>query len=80
MTRHIEVEYLRPTPSGAAIRIEGSAVQSDGRKHRTEARILDSAGLTLAQARGLFIEVKARGTAVGQSQNHAPNPLLNPVR
>jgi len=69
MTRHIDVEYLRPTPSGAPIRIEGRTVQSDGRKHRTEARILDAAGVTLAQAKGLFIEVGARTAAMGRSPN-----------
>lgn len=63
MTRHLEVEYLRPVPSGAPLRIEGRAVQSDGRKHRTEARILNSAGDELAKAKGLFIEVKARDAA-----------------
>lgn len=63
MTRHLEVEYLRPVPSGAPIRIEGRTVQSDGRKHHTEARILDAADSELAKAKGLFIEVRQRGTA-----------------
>ena len=58
MTRHIEVEYLRPVPSRTPIRLEGRAVQSDGRKHRTEARILNVAGGELARAKGLFIEVR----------------------
>ncbi|MGH9606708.1 MAG: PaaI family thioesterase [Terracidiphilus sp.] len=69
MTRHIEVDYLRPTPSGAAIRIEGRTVQSDGRKHRTEARIVDAGGATLAQAKGLFIEVKPREAGAKQSED-----------
>ena len=60
MTRHLDVEYLRPVPSGAPLRIEGRAVQSDGRKHHTEARILNAAGDELARAKGLFIEVKPR--------------------
>ena len=63
MTRHIEVEYLRPVPSRASIRLEGRAVQSEGRKHRSEARILDAAGHELARAKGLFIEVRPRKTA-----------------
>lgn len=62
MTRHLEVEYLRPVPSGASLRIEGRTVQSDGRKHHTEARILDAAGSELAKAKGLFIEVRQRDT------------------
>lgn len=61
MTRHLEVEYLRPVPSRAPIRIEGRAIQSDGRKHRTEARILDASGTVLAQGKALFIEVNPSG-------------------
>lgn len=60
MTRHIEVEYLRPVPSRVPIRLEGRAVQSDGRKHRSEARILNADGDELARAKGLFIEVRPR--------------------
>ena len=64
MTRHIEVEYLRPVPSKAPIRLESRVVQSEGRKHRSEARILNAAGGELATAKGLFIEVRP-GDAVG---------------
>jgi uncharacterized protein (TIGR00369 family) len=63
MTRHLEVEYLKPVPSGARVRIEGRAVQSDGRKHHTEARILNDQGDTLAKAKGLFVEVRQRDAA-----------------
>lgn len=58
MTRHMEIDYLRPVPSGAPIRIEGHLVQSDGRKHETRARILDGDKQVLARAKGLFIEVR----------------------
>lgn len=71
MTRHMEVEYLRPVPSGTPIRIEGRAVQSDGRKHRTEARILNAAGDELARAKGLFIETRPRDAA--GTPGHAEN-------
>ena len=60
MTRHMEIDYRRPVPSGASIRIEGKIVRSDGRKHWAEARILDSEGTALAQGKGLFVEVNAR--------------------
>lgn len=63
MTRHMDVDYLRPVPSGTPIRLEGRAVQSDGRKHHTEARILNGAGEVLARAKGLFIEVKQRDSS-----------------
>jgi uncharacterized protein (TIGR00369 family) len=60
MTRHMEIDYRRPVPSGASIRMEGKIVRSDGRKHWAEARILDSEGTALAQGKGLFVEVNAR--------------------
>jgi uncharacterized protein (TIGR00369 family) len=58
MTRHMEVDYLRPVPSLSPIRIEGLYVRSEGRKHWTEARILDSDGKVLAKSKGLFVEVE----------------------
>jgi len=60
MTRHMEVEYLRPVPSNAPLRMEGQLVRSEGRKHWTEARILGAEGAQLATGKGLFIEVRAR--------------------
>ena len=58
MTRKMEVEYLRPVPSGAPLRIEGRVVRNEGRKHWAEAVIVDVGEKTLAHARGLFIEVQ----------------------
>jgi acyl-coenzyme A thioesterase PaaI-like protein len=60
MTRHMEVGYLRPVPSRTPLRLEGLVIRSEGRKHWTEARILDSEGVTLANAKGLFIEVRGK--------------------
>jgi uncharacterized protein (TIGR00369 family) len=60
MTRHMEVDYLRPVHSSVPIRIEGRLVRSDGRKHWAEAAVLSENGSKLATASGLFIEVKAR--------------------
>ena len=60
MTRHMEVEYLRPVPSGANVRLEGRLSRNEGRKHWAEAKILDADGTTLARGKGLFIEVKPR--------------------
>jgi uncharacterized protein (TIGR00369 family) len=59
MTRQMEINYLRPVPSGAPIRVEGRLVRSEGRKHWSEARIVDTRGHTLADAKGLFIEVRS---------------------
>jgi uncharacterized protein (TIGR00369 family) len=60
MTRKIEVDYLRPVPSVAEIRLEGRLVRSEGRKHWLEAKIVNSEGTTLAEGKGLFIEVRPR--------------------
>jgi uncharacterized protein (TIGR00369 family) len=60
MTRHMEVDFKRPVPSQVPIRMEGRVVQSEGKKHWAEAAILDAKGSILAQAKGLFIEVKPR--------------------
>jgi uncharacterized protein (TIGR00369 family) len=58
MTRHMEVDYLRPVPSGASIRMEGRVTHNEGRKHWTEARILNAERVELARGKGLFIEVR----------------------
>ncbi len=60
MTRHMEIDYLRPVPSGSALRIEGRVTRKEGRKHWSEAKILDAGGTVLAQSHGLFIEVPVR--------------------
>jgi uncharacterized protein (TIGR00369 family) len=57
VTRHMEIELLRPVPSATPIRLEGRVLRSEGRKYWTEARILSPRGRILAEARGLFIEI-----------------------
>lgn len=58
MTRTMEIEYLRPAPSGSPLRIEGRVTRNEGRKHWTDARVLNEAGEVLAHGKALFIEVK----------------------
>jgi uncharacterized protein (TIGR00369 family) len=58
MTRKLEVEYLRPVPSGAPLRVEGRLVQSEGRRHWMESEVKDAEGTVLAQGKGLFMEVR----------------------
>ncbi len=60
MTGRMEIDYLRPAPSGAPLRLEGRIVSSEGRKHCTEARLLNSKGIVLAQSKGLFIAMRVR--------------------
>jgi uncharacterized protein (TIGR00369 family) len=59
MTRQMEIDYLRPVQSGVPIRLEGRLVRSEGRKHWTEARLLNHRGHVLAEGKGLFVEVRA---------------------
>lgn len=56
MTRHLQVDYLRPVPSLAPLRIEGRVLRSKGRSHWTEARILNAQGDILAHATAVFVE------------------------
>jgi len=58
MTRHMEVDYLRPVPSLAPIRLEARVTRNEGRKHWTEANILNREGKILAHGKGLFIEMR----------------------
>jgi uncharacterized protein (TIGR00369 family) len=60
MTRKMEVDYLRPVPSGVPLRIEGRVVRSEARKHWAEAHIVDAAATLLAKASGLFIEISPK--------------------
>lgn len=58
MTRQMEVEYLKPVPLGTALLLTGRHAGSSGRKHHCDAEIAGESGVTLARAKGLFIEVK----------------------
>jgi uncharacterized protein (TIGR00369 family) len=60
MTRHMEVDYLQPVPSGAQIRLEGRVTHNEGRKHWTQAMIRDAKGSELARGKGLFVEVNPK--------------------
>jgi uncharacterized protein (TIGR00369 family) len=57
MTRQMQVDYLRPVPSGDEIRIRGWVTRSEGRKHWTSAQIENSLGVVLARATGFFIAI-----------------------
>jgi acyl-coenzyme A thioesterase PaaI-like protein len=59
MTRQMEIDYLRPVHSRAPIRLEGRLVRSEDRKHWCEARMLSPRGHIMAEAKGLFVEVRS---------------------
>ena len=68
MTRHMEVDYLRPVKSNSKIRLEGRVTRGEGHKHWTEAKILDEEGTVLAEGKGLFIEVQPRREPLGAAK------------
>jgi uncharacterized protein (TIGR00369 family) len=57
MTRHMEIDYLRPVPLQQPITITGRRISHQGRKHHCEAEIRDHAGKILARGKALFIAV-----------------------
>jgi uncharacterized protein (TIGR00369 family) len=63
MTRHLEVDYLRPVPSSVPLRIEGRVTHNEGRKHWSEAKIMNERGTVLAHSKGLFVEISANRDA-----------------
>jgi uncharacterized protein (TIGR00369 family) len=73
MTRHLEVDYLRPVPSAAQIRLEAWLTHGEGRKHWAHARILDANGKTLAEGKGLFVEVTERRERAAVPQETNPH-------
>lgn len=60
MTRKMDVDYLRPVPSGTSLRIEGRVARSEARKHWAEATISNEEKTVLAHGKGLFIEVSPK--------------------
>jgi uncharacterized protein (TIGR00369 family) len=73
MTRRMEVNYLKPVPSVVALRVEGRITRTEGRKHWSEARILNSEGVVLAESQGLFIQValENKRLAADETPRHA---------
>lgn len=57
MTRHMEVDYLRPVPLYQPLVLTSRHVQREGRKLFHEAEIQNAEGVPLARAKGLFIVV-----------------------
>ena len=55
MTRHLEVDYLRPVPSAAPLTVVGHHVRREGRKLFHAGEIQDAGGEVLARGKGVFI-------------------------
>jgi uncharacterized protein (TIGR00369 family) len=59
MTRHIEVDYLRPSPLGRELVLTGHHLRRDGRKLFHEAELKTLEGTVLARSKGIFIVIDA---------------------
>jgi uncharacterized protein (TIGR00369 family) len=70
MTRHMEVDYLRPAPVGEPLVLVGRHVRRDGRKLFHEAELQRSDGSVLARGKGLFIVLDA--DRVAAARMHLP--------
>jgi len=57
MTRHMEIDYLRPSPLGQTHTVTGRFIRREGRKMFMEGEIRNAAGDLLARSKGLFIEI-----------------------
>ncbi|HXB62163.1 MAG TPA: PaaI family thioesterase [Acidobacteriaceae bacterium] len=57
MTRHIEIDYLRPSPLSQLLTVTGRFLRRDGRKMFMESEIHDAAGKLLVRGKGLFIVI-----------------------
>lgn len=55
MTRHLDVEYLRPVPTAVPLTVIGHHLRREGRKLFHAGEIRDGDGDVLARGKGLFI-------------------------
>lgn len=68
MTRHMEVDYLRPSPLGRELVLTGHHVRREGRKLFHEAELKTPEGLLLARGKGVFIVLDEAFLAAAQSR------------
>jgi uncharacterized protein (TIGR00369 family) len=71
MTRHMEVDYLRPVPVGAPLKIVSHHLRRDGRKIFHTAEIVAADGTVLAKAKGLFVVVDRDAVSKRANANRA---------
>ncbi len=57
MTRHLEVQYLRPVPLGQPLTLTARHLDTHGRRNHTEAQLADASGQILATAKAVFVTV-----------------------
>ena len=57
MTAQITVDYLKPVPLYAPLRVESAEVSVRGRRRMRTAEILNQQGQVLAHSRGVFVTI-----------------------
>jgi len=67
MTRHMEVDYLRPAPLNTPLTLTGRHIRRDGRKLFHSAELAGPDGKVLAKAKGVFIVIDP-ATLVSESK------------
>jgi acyl-CoA thioesterase FadM len=69
MTRHMEVDYLRPVPLRTKLQLTAKHLSSEGRKHYCVAELRNAAGELLATGKALFITVDPVRLSARQSRD-----------
>ncbi len=59
LTRHMEVDYLRPVPLGQPLVVEGHVIRMNGRALYNRAELRNAKGTVLARSRGKFLAIDA---------------------
>src|SRR6202044_487293 len=57
MTRHMEVDYLRPVPLSVPLTLTPRHTEVQGRRHHCDAQIADASGQVLATGKAVFVAV-----------------------
>lgn len=66
MTRHMEVDYLRPVPLGQPLTLTARHIEAHGRRHHCEAQIADVSGHILATGKAVFVAIDPGHFAKGR--------------
>ena len=75
VTRHLEVEYLRPVLVGTRYTVRGRLDSLEGRKLWVSCACTDPDGVVAFTARGLFLSVPLEHFAVGASSGDGQDPV-----
>ena len=77
MTRHMEVDYLRPAPIEQPLTLTAHHLRREGRKLFHTAELRDSKGAVLAQAKAVFLvlDPETVSRALSQTNRTPPDPV-----